>query len=62
MNDQKTTFNNAAVGSGDNYRESRTQLFAAREELGNENPDDARRTAQQRADAVRHRALVLNRV
>ena len=62
MNDQKTTFNNAAVGSGDNYRESRAQLFAAREELGNKNPDDARLAAQARVDAVNHRARVLNRV
>jgi hypothetical protein len=43
MNDQKTTFNGAAVGPSDNYCKSRTQLFSAREELGDENPDDARR-------------------
>lgn len=62
MNDQRTTFNDAAVASGEDYRKSRTQLFAARKELGNKNPNDARRAAQQRADAVNHRALVLNRV
>lgn len=61
MNDQKTTFNGAAVGPSDNYCKSRTQLFAARKELGDENPDDARRAAQARVDAVNHRARVLDR-
>jgi hypothetical protein len=37
-------------------------FFSAREELGDENPDDARRAAQARVDAVNHRARVLDRV
>ncbi|MBL8637579.1 MAG: hypothetical protein JNN09_03690 [Alphaproteobacteria bacterium] len=62
MSDQKTTFNSAAVGPDDYYRESRTQLFAQRRNLGNQDPDDPLHTAQARIDAVNHRALVLNRV
>ncbi len=61
MNDQNTTFNNAAMGFSDNYREGRVRFFAARQKLGNKNPNDELRTAQARVGAVNHRARVLNR-
>lgn len=61
MNDQKTTFNNAAASPEDAYRRSWADLFSARKELGDENPDDARRTAQARVDAVNYRTHILGR-
>lgn len=59
MNDQTTTFNDAAVASGEDYRKSRARLLAALEELGNKEPDDPRRTARGRVATVNHRAHVL---